>query len=465
MLWISKPEKASMIRKYFPALAGLLVTLALLGGCGAPPEPASSHILTYTYDNDTRKLIQILEKQLQLSEYQDFNRRYKGLIIPQSLLLRFEPFVLALSTESKIPAVLLLDAPWVQRYGVAGWLYELETARFFSPKALAPPIAEAFSVTLPQATGAADKRLVAVPPYIKGNILFYRKDLLKKHGVTAPRTWDELRAACRKIMSREPGLKYGLILHMTNFVNDFYPILWGYGGEVVDAEGRPAFGEPQNWEACKAALEDLKSMQPDIIPGPEQLKLFTKNESLRQSFFQGEALFMINWNTRTYNFRQLIKQCLASPNGCLTDFNQIGVAPIPCKQGHPYRYSNIGSFGWGVNRFSVGPDRLWVINRAREFIQLVTHKRFQVLNAEMYDHVPSLRDALEEVKKQNLNPVVMQVYDQAFAEEDMRLRSRPYSRRVNNVLEKHLVRVLFREIQPEEALLAALKELQSPGPI
>ena len=454
-----------MTRKFFLKILALLFALGLFWGCGAPSEPASPHVLTYTYDNDTRKLIQILEKSMQLSEYQDFNRRYKGLIIPQSLLLRFEPFVLALSTESKIPAVLLLDAPWVQRYGVAGWLYELETARFFSPEELAPPIAEAFSVTLPQATGAADKRLVAVPPYIKGNILFFRKDLLQKHGLKAPRTWEELRAMCRTIMPREPKLKYGLILHMTNFVNDFYPILWGYGGEVVDAEGNPVFGEPKNWEACLAALNDLKSMQPDILPGPDDLKLFTKNESLRQSFFKGEALFMINWNTRTYNFRHLIKQCLASPNGCLTDFNQIGVAPIPRKQGHAHRYSNIGSFGWGVNRFSVGPDRLWVINRAREFIQLVTHQRFQVLNAEMYDQVPSLRDALAEVREKNLNPVVMQVYNQAFAEEDMRLRSRPYSRRVNNVLEKHLVRVLFREVQPEEALTAALKELQSPGPI
>jgi multiple sugar transport system substrate-binding protein len=454
-----------MTRKSSLALVSLLFALTLLWGCGAPSEPAFPGILTYTYDYDTRNLIHILEKELNLSEYQDFNRRYKGLIIPQSLLLRFEPFVLALSTESKIPAVLLLDAPWVQRYGVAGWLYELETARFFSPQALAPPIAEAFSVTLPQATGAADKKLVAVPPYIKGNILFYRQDLLKKHGVDAPRTWEELRGACRKIMAREPRLKYGLILHMTNFVNDFYPILWGYGGEVVDAEGRLVLGEPKNRAACIAALLDLKSMQPDIIPGPEKLKLFAENESLRQSFFQGEALFMINWNTRTYNFRNLIKQCQAIPNGCLTDFNQIGVAPIPCLPGHPYRYSNIGSFGWGVNRFSVGQDRLWVVDRAREFIRLVTHKRFQVLNAEMYDHVPSLRQALEEVKDQNLNPVVRQVYDQAFAAEDMRLRPRPYSRRVNNVLEQHLVKVLLGERPPEEALDAALEELHSSGPL
>jgi multiple sugar transport system substrate-binding protein len=453
-----------MTRKALPALSLMLFALLWLWGCGAPAEPPLPHILTYTYDNDTKKLIHILEKEYKIPEFQEFNRRYKGLIVPQSLLLRFEPFVLALSTESKIPAVLLLDAPWVQRYGVAGWLYELETAGFFSPKDLAPPIAEAFSVTLPQVTGTADKKLVAVPPYIKGNILFYRRDLLKKYGMKAPRTWEELQAACRKIMSREPKLKYGLILHMTNFINDFYPILWGYGGEVMDGDGRLVLGERKNWEACKTALSELKKMQPDIIPGPEKIKLFSKNESLRQSFFQGEALFMINWNTRTYNLRSLIKKCLGSSGSCLTDFNQVGVAPIPCKQGHQHRYSNIGSFGWGVNRFSVGPERFWVIDQAREFIKLVTHKRFQVLNAELYDQVPSLQQALAEVKNRKLNPEVLKVYDNAFGVEDMRLRPRPYSRHVNNILEKNLVEVLLSERPPAEALDEALKELQDHAP-
>ena len=67
--------------------------------------------------------------------------------MPESLL-PYEPFVLGLSTESKIPTVLLLDAPWVQRYGVAGWLYELERTQVFDRTELVPAVAEAFSVSL-----------------------------------------------------------------------------------------------------------------------------------------------------------------------------------------------------------------------------------------------------------------------------------------------------------------------------
>jgi ABC-type glycerol-3-phosphate transport system substrate-binding protein len=445
-------------------LVGLWALLAGSAGCGASSPPPSSYLLSYTYDDETRKLITILEKEQRLPEYQNFHMNFKGLIIPQTLLLRFEPFVLALSTKSKIPSVLLLDAPWVQRYGMAGWLYELETARFVSRKELVPSVAEAFSVVLPQGLGEPGKKqLVAVPPYIKGNVLFYRRDLLEKHGVKAPRTWQELRAVCAAIMAREPKIKYGLLIHVSNFLNDFYPILWGYGGRVMDGEGRLVLGEPQNRELCRQALADLQNMQGSIIPAPETLRVFAKERSLRQSFYQGEALFMINWNTRTHDLRQLISQCRDASGGCLQNFRQVGVAPIPCRQGHAQRYSNIGSFGWGVNRFTVTHDRLWVIDLGRKFINLVTDESFQLLNADMYDHVPSLVRALDKVKK----PEVLMVYHDAFAAPDMVLRPRPYNRRVNNVLEKHLVEVLISKskLRPEEALDAALKELQNMTPL
>ncbi len=184
-------------------LLGLGLVLSAFPGCRGAPEAPANHLLSYTYDDETRKLITILEKEQRLPEYQNFHLNFKGLIIPQSLLLRFEPFVLALSTRSKIPSVLLLDAPWVQRYGLAGWLYELETARLFSPQELAPSVAEAFSVALPQQRGESGKKqLVAVPQYIKGNILFYRRDLLEKYGLKPPNTWDDLKAACARIMPR-----------------------------------------------------------------------------------------------------------------------------------------------------------------------------------------------------------------------------------------------------------------------
>ncbi len=214
-------------------IIGLLFACLLLSafGCGSSGEEQSRDSLTYTLDPDTQMLVAALAQQTKLPAYNEFNRNFIGLFVPPSLL-PWEPYVLALATESKIPAIISLDAPWVQRYGMDGWLYELERTKVVPKKELAdltPSVVAAFSVPLPRIMGPPVKELVAVPTYIKGNILFYRQDLLQRYQFKAPpRTWDELKAMCRKIMPQERSLKYGLIFHPSNFLNDFLPILWGY---------------------------------------------------------------------------------------------------------------------------------------------------------------------------------------------------------------------------------------------
>ena len=438
-----------------PGLTMLVWALALLTllGCGPSPDMSPPRTITYTFDAPTRELIRLLAEKAKSPVYQDFDRNFKGIQVPESLL-PYEPFVLGLSTESKIPAVLLLDAPWVQRYGVAGWLYELERTEVFDRKELAPAVAEAFSVSLAHLTGHKGKQLVAVPTAIKGNILFYRRDLLKRYNLTPPRTWEELRAICRKVLPQEKSLKYGLLIHSTNTLNDFYPILWGFGGRVNDDDGQFVLYQKPHADAFVTALKELIAMQGSIIPGPGALKQFDPGGSLRQAFHQGQALFMINWSTRMKDLSDLIAKGPGQTPGGLTSISQVGVAPIPAQAGHPRRYSNIGSFAWAVNRFSV-TDPV-VIEHAKRFIELVGDEQFQLLAAETMGQVPSLIRALEKVT----NPEVLQVYHDTFGQKDMVMRPRPHSRRINNVLEKVMDEALYGRQTPEAALAGAIAELK-----
>ena len=315
-------------------------------------------------------------------------------------------------------------------------------------------VADAFSVSLTQITGQKGKQLVAVPTYIKGNILFYRQDILKRYNLAAPRTWEELRAICRKVLPQEKSLKYGLLIHSTNTLNDFYPIFWGFGGRVTDDAGQFVLPEKPNADAFVAALNALIAMQGSIIPGPGALKQFDPGGSLRQAFFQGQTLFMINWSTRMKDLSDLIAKGPGQPPGSLTSISQVGVAPIPAQAGHPHRYSNLGSFGWAVNRFSV-TDPV-VIEHAKQFIEVVADEQFQLLAAETMGQVPSLIRALDKVT----NKEVLQVYNDTFAQKDMVIRPRPHSRRINNVLEKVLDEVLYGRQTPEAALAWAIAELK-----
>jgi ABC-type glycerol-3-phosphate transport system substrate-binding protein len=427
-------------------------------GCGPAPEIPPPRTITYTFDAPTRDLISLLAQKSKSSIYKNFDRNFKGLLVPESLL-PYEPFVLGLSTESKIPTVLLLDAPWVQRYGVAGWLYELERTHVFDKSELVPAVAEAFSVNLAQITGEKDKELVAVPTYIKGNILFYRGDILKRYNLKPPRTWDELKAICRKVLPQESAFKYGLLIHSTNALNDFYPILWGFGGRVNNDAGQFVLHHRANADAFVAALKELISMQRDIIPNAAELKKFEPTGSLRQAFSQGQALFMINWNTRMKDLTDLVAQGHGKPAGSLTDISQVWISPIPAHTGHPHRYTNIGSFGWAVNRFSVTDPA--VIARARRFIELVSDEQFQIQAAETFGQVPSLKRALEKVT----NHDVGRVYKYTFGQKDMVIRARPHNRRINNTLERYLQEALYGLRTPESALdsaLADLKDLTRP---
>jgi multiple sugar transport system substrate-binding protein len=444
-----RPKSATTV----PCITGMVWVLLLLQllGCGPAPDTSPPRAITYTFDAPTRELIRLLSEKANSAAYKDFDRKFKGLQVPESLL-PYEPFVLGLSTESKIPAVLLLDAPWVQRYGVAGWLYELERTKVFDRRELVPAVAEAFSVNLAPITGQPGKQLVAVPTYIKGNILFYRRDILKRYNLEPPRTWEELKAICRKVLPQEKSLKYGLLVHSTNTLNDFYPILWGFGGRVNDDAGQFVLPQKNNTAAFLMALKELVAMQGSIIPGPGSLAQFDPGGSLRQAFFQGQTLFMINWSTRMKDLSDLIAKG-PSPGGLAT-ISQVGVAPIPVQAGHPHHYSNIGSFGWAVNRFSV-TDPV-VIEHAKQFIGLVADEQFQLLAAETMGQVPSLIRAIEKVT----NKEVLQVYHDTFAQKDMVMRPRPHSRRINNVLEKVVNETLFGRQTPETALAGGIAELK-----
>jgi multiple sugar transport system substrate-binding protein len=87
-----------------------------------------------------------------------------------------------------------------------------------------------------------------VPWYVETRLLFYRTDIAEKSGITAPpATWDDLKAMA-KAMQATGGAKWGISLGPKNW-QEYFPILWSNGGDVVDASGKPTLNSPQAVEA------------------------------------------------------------------------------------------------------------------------------------------------------------------------------------------------------------------------
>ncbi len=132
--------------------------------------------------------------------------------------------------------VMLIDVVRQAQYAAAGWAEPLDDYLGDQRDAVLdrylPVYAEANQV---------DGKLIAMPAFADALFLYYRKDLLEKHGLTPPTTWDELRAQATQIQAAEgdPELQ-GLSFQgkpIEGAVCTFLVPYWGAGGSLTAPDG------------------------------------------------------------------------------------------------------------------------------------------------------------------------------------------------------------------------------------
>jgi hypothetical protein len=94
-------------------------------------------------------------------------------------------------------------------------------------------------------SNVVDGKVAAMPGFADAMFMYYRRDLLEKHKVAEPKTWDELAAAAKKIQAAEaqagnPALQ-GLSIQgapIEGAVCTFLLPYWSQGREFNDAAGK-----------------------------------------------------------------------------------------------------------------------------------------------------------------------------------------------------------------------------------
>jgi trehalose/maltose transport system substrate-binding protein len=141
-----------------------------------------------------------------------------------------------------------------------------------------------------------DGKLVALPIFTDAPALYYRTDLLEKHGREVPTTWAELTETAQFIQDAEraegnselfgfvwQGNAYeGLTCNGLEWVKSFG------GGQIVEPDGTISINNPQ----AVAALETAAGWVGTI--SPEGVLAYTEEES-RGVWQTGNAVFMRNW--------------------------------------------------------------------------------------------------------------------------------------------------------------------------
>lgn len=138
-----------------------------------------------------------------------------------------------------------------------------------------------------------DGKVIALPYFADVQLLYYRTDLLEKHGVKPPTTWAELQAAAEKIQKAEGNPQ------LSGFQTAGAPIegtvctylvpMWGAGGNLTDAAGKLTL----TGEAARKPFELWDGLRKANVTPPNLAEIPT--DRIRQNFQAGNLVFGMTW--------------------------------------------------------------------------------------------------------------------------------------------------------------------------
>ncbi|WP_434389034.1 ABC transporter substrate-binding protein [Melittangium boletus] len=141
-----------------------------------------------------------------------------------------------------------------------------------------------------------DGKLVAMPWFTDAGVLYYRSDLLQKHGQKAPTTWEELAATAKLVQDAERkagndkmvGFVFEAKAAETLTCNALEWVDSFGGGSIVADDGSVNIDNPKAALALKTAASWVGTISPQGVLNYEE-------EGARGVFQSGNAVFMRNW--------------------------------------------------------------------------------------------------------------------------------------------------------------------------
>ncbi|HZX06037.1 ABC transporter substrate-binding protein [Kribbella sp.] len=271
------------------ALAGATTVSLLLGACGnnggsqAAGSGASVKSLTILdyYNNEPDK--SLVQKGLDGCASQ-LGITIQRETVPGDTLIQK---VLQQASSKTLPDVLMLDNPDVQQIAATGALAPLNDLGLNADGVIKGMV---------DATSYQGK-LYGLAPVTNTIALFYNKDMLAEAGVQPPKTWDELKAAAKKLT--KPG-RYGMAFNANATYEgswQFLPAMWTNGGDETN------LNSPQVAEALQLWVDLVKSGS-----ASKSVINWTQGD-VNDQFIAGKAAMMVNgpWQIPALNKNPKIK--------------------------------------------------------------------------------------------------------------------------------------------------------------
>lgn len=246
------------------------------------------------------------------------------------------------------------------------------------------------------ANNTIDGKLLAMPWFTDAGLLFYRKDLLEKYGVTAPKTWEEMAAAAKKIQDGEraagnssfhgfvfQGRAYeGLTCNALEWIASFG------GGTIVEPDGAISINNANAAKALSTAASWVGTISPRGV-------LNYAEEEARGVFQSGNAAFMRNW---PYAWS------LGNGEGSAIR-GKIGVAPLPSGEAGGSGAATLGGWQLAVSRYSRHPEV------AADLVMYLTSAAVQKDRAINGSYNPTIQSLYKDSEVLAANPFMGELLD------------------------------------------------------
>ncbi len=234
-------------------------------------------------------------------------------------------------------------------------------------------------------------RLVALPWFTSMGLLYYRKDLLAKHGQSVPDTWQALTAVARHVQEAEraagnskmwgyvwQGRAYeGLTCNALEWVASHG------GGTILEADGSVTIDNPRAVAGLALAAGWVDTISPAGT-------LNYGEEEARGVFQSGNAVFMRNWP-----YAWALSQSPDSPVR-----HKVAVAPLPRGHEAGLHASSFGGWQLAVSKYSRHPDL------AADLVLHLTSPTEQKRRSLEAAYNPTIRALYRDPELRNANPIL-----------------------------------------------------------
>ena len=284
--------------------SGLCLLLLLLTACARAPEPT---VIRFWAMGREGEVVRELLPQ--------FEREHPGLRVDVQTIpwnAAHEKLLTAYAAGA-LPDICQLGNTWVPEFAILDALTPLqpyvERSQVVQPADYFPGIWN---------TNIVEGQLVGVPWYVDTRLLFYRKDVLRDAGVTAPpRTWEEWRRALAAVKREVGPERYAILMLLNEFEPQLSLALQGDDPLLRDGGRYGNFGTPGFRNALGLYAEMFeRGWAPPVSE--------TQVSNVWEEFFKGDFAFYLSgpWNIR--EFRKVAPPELA---------DQWGTMPLPGPDG------------------------------------------------------------------------------------------------------------------------------------